>query len=353
MNRLVVASDIEYTLELRDFGYEVLARVLGELGKKLYAGLSGFDDVLGLFPDALTDERLKTLSVDYVPGTTPLLILPFVAAFCEFNRNIVEDLAEITDLRINRGVPELVRGLQDDGAHVVLISSACDAFARRSASVLNLPYWYASNTMRFGEPDLRIKKELRDLAIEIARLPHIEFKEDKLTRSEENSSRIREFEGAFLHLGEYVDLEVMVRAAMGGRRKVGALNHALQYAVGQFSAPLEGGMMPYVVYWGDSITDEYVLREVSRQGGLAVSVNGNAFALANADVAVVSKNLGCLRPLAVKFAELGKSGLLAHITDNTDSLAEEGVFVNDRNPALRMLSGKMRGDLKGEKAIIN
>ena len=85
----------------------------------------------------------------------------------------------------------------------------------------------------------------------------------------------------------------------------------------------------------------------------SVSVNGNAFALANADVAVVSKNLGCLRPLAVKFAELGKSGLLAHITDNTDSLAEEGVFVNDRNPALRMLSGKMRGDLKGEKAIIN
>lgn len=351
-HNIVVASDIEYTLALRDFAYEVLARILGEQGKKLYAVLSGFDDVLGLFPDALEDEELKKLAADYVPGTTPLLILPFLAAFCEFNGSIVEDLAEITDLRINRGVPDLVAGLQRQGIHVVLISSACDSFARRSAFVLNLPY-YASASGRFEHLNSEQKRRLKDFALEIASCPLIEFKDSDLVRTPENLERIRKCEQLFKRFSDFVDLPVLVRGAMGGFRKVRALKHAVQYATGAFAHPVEPKWITRVMYLGDSITDEQVLREVSRKGGLAVSVNGNAFALAHADVAVVSKNLSFIQELAHLFAEKGKQKLLDHIAGNQDYFCEQGVFLNDHNPALRVLSNKMRAELKGEKAIIN
>lgn len=350
---IVVGSDIEYTLALRDFAFEVLARILGEQGKRVYAALSSFDDVLGLFPDVLEDEELKELARDYVPGTTPLLIMPFLAAFCEFNDGIVEDLAAITDLRINRGVPELIYGLQQNGVHIALISSSCDAFARRSATVLNLPYWYASIFHKQGNFSEEAKRGLRELAMETAACRPVEFKGDAILRTDSNFAAVRALERIFKKLAAYVDLHNIARSAMGGMRKVKALEHAVQYASGQFGRAMEDSWMTRVMYLGDSITDEVVLREVANGGGLSVAVNGNAFALAHADVTVISKNLGCIGELAALFASLGKAKLAEEISRRQDEFAEMGIFLNDRTPALRVLSNNMRVALKGEKAVIN
>ncbi|TSC53508.1 MAG: energy-converting hydrogenase A subunit R EhaR [Parcubacteria group bacterium LiPW_39] len=350
---IVVASDIEYTLGRRDFGFEVVARILGEQGRKLYEVLSAFDDVMGLFPEAVEDNELRELAKNYVPGTTPILILPFLAAFCDFNGQIVEDLAEITDLRMNKGVTELIAGLKRQGAHVVLISSACGAFARRNASDLNLPYYYASAGSSYGGLSAKTKKNLKNLAMEIADSPVIEFKGSELVRDQKNDARIREGERSLKKLGAHISLSSLTRTAIGGSRKTWALKHAVEYATGAFGSPLEPEWLNSVVYLGDSITDESVLAAVSQGGGLAVSVNGNAFALKHADVAVISRNLGCISGLIEQYTRLGKEKLFEEIDADETTYAEQGIFLNNHSAALSILSGRMRADLKGEKAVIN
>ncbi len=353
MKRIVVGSDIEYTLARRDFAFEVLARVLGDTGKKAYAALSSFDDVLGQAPDVLEDGDLRALALHYVVGTTPLLIMPIFSAMCDFNDRVVEDLVAITDLRVNYGVPDLIAGLQQDGAHVALISSSCDSFARRNAQSLNLPYFYASISGRQDSFSTEVRHQLRELACDLASCEIIEFQGNSVVRTEKNLARVRSLAELFKRLAQYVDLPALAQSAMGGARKVEALKHAAEYANGQFGKPLPESWMTKVMYLGDSITDEVVIREVGRRGGLSVSVNGNDFALAGADVAVVSRDLSCLRGLGSRFDAVGKAGVLDEIAARPDDFAERGIFLNDRTPALRTLSGNMRAALKGEQALIN
>jgi energy-converting hydrogenase A subunit R len=64
-----------------------------------------------------------------------------------------------------------------------------------------------------------------------------------------------------------------------------------------------------VVYVGDSITDVEAFRMVRREGGLAVSFNGNRWAVEEADIAIISPNADPLLPLVNAFLEGGWAGV--------------------------------------------
>jgi energy-converting hydrogenase A subunit R len=65
-----------------------------------------------------------------------------------------------------------------------------------------------------------------------------------------------------------------------------------------------------VVYVGDSITDVQALQLVKEQGGLAISFNGNRYAVANADIAVLSDTALVTAILVEVFSQRGKKDAL-------------------------------------------
>jgi energy-converting hydrogenase A subunit R len=80
------------------------------------------------------------------------------------------------------------------------------------------------------------------------------------------------------------------------------------------------------MYIGDSITDVESLKLVKESGGLAVSFNGNSYAVKNADVAIVSENNLVTAVIADIFYRLGKEETLKVIkTWNQDALEVVGV----------------------------
>jgi energy-converting hydrogenase A subunit R len=62
---------------------------------------------------------------------------------------------------------------------------------------------------------------------------------------------------------------------------------------------------------GDSITDLQALALVKSGGGLAVSFNGNAYAIQGAQVACLGRDTGVISIMAQLFAEKGTEGVIA------------------------------------------
>ena len=80
-------------------------------------------------------------------------------------------------------------------------------------------------------------------------------------------------------------------------------------AVLEIVAKLEGDLSD-VVYVGDSITDVQALQRVKEGGGLAISFNGNRYAVTNAEIAVLSDSAIVTSVLVDAFHRRGKKAVL-------------------------------------------
>jgi energy-converting hydrogenase A subunit R len=83
-----------------------------------------------------------------------------------------------------------------------------------------------------------------------------------------------------------------------------------------------------VMYVGDSITDKEAFRLVKKNDGLAVSFNGNRYAIENADIAVMSRDSQVTAAIAETFLRSGKVGTL-DLVANWDRRTLEKTLVND------------------------
>ncbi len=66
-----------------------------------------------------------------------------------------------------------------------------------------------------------------------------------------------------------------------------------------------------VMYIGDSITDVEAFQLVRQSGGLAVSFNGNSYAVKNAEISVLSANSIITAMIADVFCKHGKDAVIA------------------------------------------
>ena len=88
---------------------------------------------------------------------------------------------------------------------------------------------------------------------------------------------------------------MLMRTPGGGRRKT----YALMAALSRYNRSIEQS-----ITIGDSITDEDMLRVTRKGGGLAVSFNGNGYAIKESNVALMSDNCA----LSVIVAEAYRNG---------------------------------------------
>ena len=102
---------------------------------------------------------------------------------------------------------------------------------------------------------------------------------------------------------------------VGGEQKA----ESIRDVVKRLNEPLEN-----VMYVGDSITDVEAFRLVKENGGLAVSFNGNSYAVKNADVAVMSESNLVTAVIADIFCRSGRNETLKAVKSWSQASLEDG-----------------------------
>jgi energy-converting hydrogenase A subunit R len=131
---------------------------------------------------------------------------------------------------------------------------------------------------------------------------------------------------------------------IGGQEKARALEDSLLRT---------GNEIEKVMYVGDSITDVQAFNEVKNGGGLAVSFNGNRYAIEAAEIALYAESTQIISLVADTFAEGGKSEVYrllnkmdTHIMKEINAHGAVIIDDSDKEKTIRA-SQAMRKEIRG------
>ncbi len=250
-------TDWEGPWVLTDFAYEVAIAFFNN--HEFFERLSQYDDYLVLI------ERRE----DYEAGDTLRLLAPFIVAL-GISSNELKDLAEKV-LAYTPDAEESMRYLLKRGIEPVVISTAYEQFLDVSAKPLGINRIHATS---FNPEQYSLPREERDFILQaveiIASLPEIEIPLDESSKS--SIKWLNDFFWNRLANMEAGRILSDVKA-VGGQRKLDVVR---SYDI----------LNPIVI--GDSISDHAML-SWAKENGLAVSFNGNEFAVKNSNLAIVSE----------------------------------------------------------------
>ena len=288
-------SDCEGPISKNDNAYELCAHFIPD-GDKLFANVSKYDDVLA-------DVVHKT---GYSAGSTLKLILPFFKAFGVTDKQM-EDYSAQTLLLLPQ--TEETLGFIQEYAEVFIVSTSYEHYIKALCKALNFPEDHTYCT-KVKLDDYTITPQeterLKALAAEIAKMNLLEIPSNAKSITDLSSSyqaELKRLDEIFwdelpkMGIGRLLSEVVTV----GGEQKAQAIRDA--------TARL-GLKISEVMYVGDSITDVEAFKLVRKFGGLAVSFNGNSYAVRNADVAVMADGNLVTAVLADRFCRLGKDQAL-------------------------------------------
>ncbi|MCL5877018.1 MAG: HAD hydrolase family protein [Candidatus Bathyarchaeota archaeon] len=291
MKRLFI-SDCEGPISKNDNAYELAANFIPN-GDKLFSNISKYDDVL-------TDVLEKS---GYSAGSTLKLILPFFKAYGLTDQQIEEFSAK--NILLIANTQATLRHIQEVG-DAFIVSTSYEQYIKALCKAVEFPsqntYCTKLNLDNYPITPQEAEK-LKALAQEIAQMPLIEVPSDAVALgdfSQTDQASIKRLDEIFwkeipqLSVGKLLTEVVTV----GGEQKAAAIRDA---------AERSGVRLADVMYVGDSITDVEALKLVREEGGLAVSFNGNSYAVKNAEIAVNSESNLVLAIIADLFCRLGKT----------------------------------------------
>jgi energy-converting hydrogenase A subunit R len=276
----IFVTDCEGPISKNDNAMELAASLVPQ-GERFFSLLSKYDDFL-----ADVERR-----AGYKAGDTLRLILPFLKAF------------GATD----KGIEEFSRG------NILLMPGAAETLGfvreRMPAFIISTSFEAAYCTKlaldRYPLPQ-REKKYLREVAGEIAKMPMIEWGEKAAglaDLSEAGRKVVRRLNRIFWEelTGMQIGRVLEEVDPVGGEAKAAAVRAILERTNAEVSE---------VMYVGDSITDLQALEMVKKSGGLALSFNGNAYAIKGAQVACLARDTRIISICAQLFASAGSEGVL-------------------------------------------
>ncbi|MDR0470276.1 MAG: hypothetical protein LBH79_00950 [Nitrososphaerota archaeon] len=294
--KYLVVSDCEGPISKNDNAYELAQHFIPN-GAALFSNLSCYDDVLA-------DNLHKP---NYSAGSTLRLILPFFKAYNLTDNQLEEFCTQNITL-----LPHITDTLNfiNDLAEVFIVSTSYEHYIKALCKTLNFPYKNTYCTkVNLDKYPINPKEQtrLKELAQEIAQMPKITIPP--------SAKSLNDFSAAdqkiIRRLDEIFEVELPKTNAgklltdvvtVGGPQKAQAICDAIKRS---------GAQLSNVMYVGDSITDVDAFRLVSQSGGLAVSFNGNFYAVANAQVAVLSESTLATAALAQLFCyQTNKKNLL-------------------------------------------
>lgn len=297
MNRVLI-SDCEGPISKNDNAFELTSQYVPN-GDKLFTTISRYDDVLA---DVLKRPGYKA-------GNTLKLVLPFLKAYNVTDQKIKEFSAQSLILISN--VKDSLQHMKNI-ADTFIVSTSYEHYIKALCQALSFPYpntYCTKLTIDKYNIEKEEKTALKELVKEITQMPIIEIPpeakslKDFPEESKKTVSRLDEIfwkEIVSMKSGKFFD-EVN---PVGGREKADAVEHAATRA---------GTELSKVMYVGDSITDVEAFKLVKKNDGLAVSFNGNRYAIKNAEIAVLSGNSLVTAVIADVFCRFGKQKTLNFI----------------------------------------
>ena len=294
-NKRAFISDCEGPISKNDNAFELSCHFIPN-GDKFFALLSRYDDVLA--------DVLKRPG--YRAGNTLKLILPFLKAFGVTNQkmrnfsaqNIILVPGAKTTLNF---VSSILPSYIVSTSYEHYIKALCDftgfPFENTYCTKVDIDKYSISEEER---------QQLMELSKEIASMPMIEIPE-KASSIEDFSSRdqrtIQRLDEIFWGLIPRMRCGAVLEEVkpIGGEEKA--------YAVCEIAERLNIDLAE-VMYVGDSITDVESFRLVRKNNGLAVSFNGNEYAVREAEVAVLAEHTIVTSILAEVFKKHGKEGVI-------------------------------------------
>jgi energy-converting hydrogenase A subunit R len=286
--RKVFAIDLEGQITLDDNAFGLTKNKIDE-GDKLFSQISKYDDCSHVIKKPIQS------------GNTLKLILPFLVAYGVSDENMIEYSSQNITL-----FPEAKNVLKSVRIPEYIVTTSYRHYVRPVCEQIDFPFERVYCT-KFNINDYVIsekeKQDIRKLKEEIVGMPMIEIPkkveslEDFSERDKRTINRLDEiFEEVIPRMSAGRILEEV--KIMGSYEKARAVKDIVE----RKNTKLEN-----VMFTGDSITDCGALRLVRENGGLAVSFNGNEYAINEASIAVLSRNTYPLLALADEFESGNKN----------------------------------------------
>jgi predicted HAD superfamily phosphohydrolase len=330
-----LALDCEGPLTLNDNAFEY-CKVTIPKGDYFFKQISRFDDYLA-------DIKKKE---GYKAGDTLKLILPFLKLFGGNNRSLRE-FSRKTIIFLPQ-IPEVLKALKEL-LPTFIISTSYKPYLEALSEITDFPMDHIFCT----EVDLdKVKlssaeaKVLKELYQEIMELPEIELPPDAVKPSDLEPGLLKvleRLEEIFFEIIWNMDIGVFLREVnpVGGDEKARACERISQELALSFS---EG------FYAGDSITDVQALKLFKEKKGVALSFNGNRYALREAEFYALAKEGTIFLDLVKIFIEKGREGLMDYKgKENYEfgKIPEEPDLFNNLVKRSETFRKKVRGELIG------
>ncbi len=291
----VFISDCEGPISKNDNAFEITSHFVPD-GDKLFAVISRYDDVLA---DVVKRPNYKA-------GDTLKLILPFLKAYDVTDRKMRHFSAQNLVLISNvKKTLQYLRNIVDS----FIVSTSYEHYIKALCHALEFPYENTYCTRLSIDKYFITEKEktkLREIAKEIAQMPTIEIPQKAKSLkdfSKTDQETVRRLDEIFWEKITGMESGRMYFEVnpVGGDEKAKAVEDVVHRL---------GVALKDVMYVGDSITDVEAFRLVKENGGLAISFNGNQYAVKNAEIAILSENSLVTAVIADVFCRFGKQQTL-------------------------------------------
>jgi len=287
-------TDLEGPVTKNDNAAELCAVVVPE-GAEFFRRVSLYDDYLA-----------EVVNMPgYRAGDTLRLILPFMMAYGLTQERMAAFSAE--GILVVPGAGEVLRSITDRGPAYIISTSYCQ-YVVAVCFAIGFPrsnvFCTRVNLEDVAIPDDEVL-EVRKLATRILARPPIElppFASGLEDLSQDDQVTVGDLDEVFWDVLPELSVYGIVEdvSTVGGPEKAASVRRAARH---------EGVDMDQVIYVGDSITDVDAFRTVREEGGLAVSFNGNRWAVEEADLAIISPRADPMGPLAHAFLSGGRSAV--------------------------------------------
>ncbi|MEM2780995.1 MAG: HAD hydrolase family protein [Candidatus Bathyarchaeia archaeon] len=318
-------SDCEGPISKNDNAFELTARYVPN-GAHFFTVISRYDDVLA---DVLKKPGYKA-------GDTLKLILPFLKAYGVTDRKM--RIFSAKTLILIPKVRETLNFIREN-ADTHIVSTSYEHYIKALCRAIDFPLENTYCTKveidkyKLTEEE---KNRLRELAVEIAKMPIIEIPQGAKSLEDFPESHRRVIQRLDeIFWDEIAKMEIGKIFGeinpVGGREKAEAVKRIAERL---------GLNLSEVVYVGDSITDVEAFKAVRREDGLTISFNGNEYAVREAEIVVMAENALVTAVLAETFCKHGKEKALKLVEVwSRNALKELGI-----NPKLKDLFFEVYGD---------
>lgn len=300
MSSKFFVSDCEGPISVNDNAFELAGYFIDD-GEKFFQIISHYDDVL-------VDEVKRP---GYNAGDTLKLILPFLKAYGATNKNMEEfssrNVSLIPGAKATLG---LLRFIMPS----FIVSTSYEPYIRALCDLIQFPFdhCYCTNL---------------DLESHIL--------------NEEDNNKLKEFKLSIVNNPEFENLERIFWEEIP-KMEIGSMFHEVKPVGGEAKkeAVLDiiqrNKFKPHnLMYVGDSITDVEPLQYARENDGLAISFNGNAYALNEASIAIISDNTVITSIIGDMFNRYNKNSVL-EFTASFEKDPDKAVKNHPVNPQLAM-----------------